>query len=254
MMNVLDWIARMNEFFDISSQTVALVFTTILRVAQNVGGYSNLEASNMMAAALCLMSKVGERFIVGLPDLVSLSGLNIDEHSVVRAEEYILSILNFRICFHTAVDFALVYLYWIDPTNNNFNDLHPELVAITEYVSEIALRVTNFHYERPSEVAVVVAVYSNWLAKKGDGGIHTMTDFLAINKSLPEHFVKTVLSQPEKMHEAFVALWETHSNLNNSFPGVYSRYAVRTRRFVSIHRGADTINFRMLVNRFLVGK
>ncbi|CEG72693.1 hypothetical protein RMATCC62417_08204 [Rhizopus microsporus] len=197
---LIDWVIEVHYLFQLLPETLFLAVNIIDRfLSRRTVALGKMQLVG--TAALFIATKFEEMCCPALEDFLYMTGDTIEEDELVRAECFILSILDFELCYANPMNF-LRRLLNEDPTADVYTR------TLSKYFMEVCYIDHRLMTVRPS----LMAAASVCLARKMLGRTKWTSDLIRLS-GYTLHDVKPIveilldyLSQPV-VHDAFFTKW-----------------------------------------------
>ncbi|KAG1459465.1 hypothetical protein G6F55_004745 [Rhizopus delemar] len=197
---LIDWVIETHYLFSLLPETLFLAVNIIDRfLSQRTVALGKLQLVG--ATALFVATKFEEMYCPALEQFLSTAGESIDEDELVRAECFILQVLDFRLCYANPMNFLRRLL-----AEDTTADVYTRILS--KYFMEVCYVDHRLMNVRPS----LMAAASLCLARKMLGQAKWTSDLVklsgyTINDIKPVvEIILDYLSQPVT-HEAFFKKW-----------------------------------------------
>ncbi|KAI9358712.1 cyclin-like protein [Pilaira anomala] len=200
---LIDWVVEIHYLFQLLPETLYLTVNIIDRfLSLRMVALSKLQLVGI--TALFIATKFEEMACPNIQDFLFMTDNAVKEDQLIRAERFILQVLDFHLCYPNPVNF----LRRVCRKELKCTD-HTRILA--KYFMEISCIDHRFIGIRPSKIAAA----SLWLSKKMLGNSKWNSSFSKLAGYTPEELKPTVeamlnyLAEPVA-HDAFFKKWASH--------------------------------------------
>ncbi|KAG2232718.1 hypothetical protein INT48_000075 [Thamnidium elegans] len=199
---LIDWVIEIHHLFQLLPETLFLTVNIIDRfLSLRTVVLSKLQLVGI--TSLFIATKFEEISCPTIQDFLFMTDNAVKEDELIKAERFILQVLDFHLCYPNPVNFLRRVC-----TNESKSDIHTRILA--KYFMEISCIDHRFIGIRPSKIAAA----SLWLSKKMLATGKWNSNLSRLAGYTPEELKPTVeamldfLAQPVA-HDAFFKKWAT---------------------------------------------
>lgn len=199
---LIDWVIELHHMFQLLPETLFLTVNIIDRfLSTRTVVLSKLQLVGI--TSLFIATKFEEISCPTMQDFLFMTDNAVKEDELIKAERFILQILDFRLCYPNPVNFLRRVC-----SNESKSNIHTRVLA--KYFMEISCVDHRFIDVRPSKIAAA----SLWLSKKMLATGKWNSNLSRLAGYTPEELKPTVeamldfLAQPV-VHDSFFKKWAT---------------------------------------------